>query len=431
MMKRLLCFFFLFVLVTPLVLAGAGVKGPSPGERFFDFQPGMEINLGFSLYGSDQLDLVVNGRLTEYTTVTDPDPKGGPRDVLVNVQLPDELPPGLHKVYVGAVEYAPGGMIGGRAGALMSIKVKVLHPEPYIVASLNIEPAGEGSLTASGTLNIDSWSQLPMTVSADITMRNDLGEILHSLQMPAQSLGSNQKLAHPFVLPVQDLRRGFYPVQAIVEYGAPNTTDVNASLRVGAKNIFLRQYTEEITQGMINRFEFDLESDWNQKLEDVYGSVSVGSATSDRTPETSLGPFARERLVAYLDATDLELGTQQGVIRTHFEDEFKEFPIEVEVIAEATEASEVTPAEIQQAKGLLGFDSLTLLYACLVILVIVNLFLLLKQKHKPKEEKHDKPHDKPQPAAAKEKPAQHDAKKHDEQSADSKEYGEWDKPQGP
>lgn len=384
--------FTLLLLVTllallPMVIASAGVRGPSPAERTFDFEPGKVIRLSFYIHGSDHLDLTVKGGLQEHAEILDTDPNGGPRKVPIELTLPDSLSPGEHILYVGAIERGPEGeaMFGGRAGALMGIYIKVLADGPAIEASLDVPPIGVDQQTAEATVAVESWSKQQLDIRARVILR-DGEQVLHDSAEQSAQLPSNEEHSFTFSMPVGQLQRGHYPVEAVIEYGA-NTTRLEGRLRVGEKNLFLDGYEKELSVGKINKFSFVVVSDWNRELEGVYGVVFLEGEEAAKSPTTLLTPFDREEFVAYIDATELEARSYEGLIQLYFDGERKNFPINVTFVAEETPAA-ASAKEEKASAGAQGNSSLLLLYAALILLVLINLFLLFRRERKkepPKE----------------------------------------------
>lgn len=363
----------LLLILCPLTLASAGVRGPGVEERRLDFEPGKVVRMSFYLYGSDMLNLLVDGSLAGYAEVEDPNPSGGPRTVTLVLTLPDELPPGEHKVFVGAREESPGGMIGGRAGALMGITVKVLSDEPAIKAKLDVAHAGVDDATTQGTLTVESWSKQDITVYGDIILYD---EDEHARVTTEQkTIPSNAKETFKFSLPIEGLVKGNYRVSALVHY-ADNTTSLDRNFRIGAMGVQLKDHPTELTADTINRFDMLVVSDWNQYMGDVAASVYVNNELAGSSPTDVLEPFNENTFTAFIDASEMTPGQVDGFVRVNFLGESQDFPITLTVVEQPTPAS-TAAVETQQASS---FGILPVLYIGLILLVLINVFLLLRRR---------------------------------------------------
>ena len=130
----------------------------------------------------------------------------------------------------------------------------------------------------------------------------------------------------------------------------------------------LKNYTKEVQQGKINKFDIEVESLWNSKMDNVYAEIELGGISA-KTDEISLAPWGSAVLSAYLDAASLEPKDYKGNLKMHYVGKIKEEVIDVSVV---------------EKKEFLSPNASTyLLVAIIVLLLIANIILIrhfLKKK---------------------------------------------------
>jgi len=376
----------LFLVVPTLVIASAGVNPPPGSQRHLLFTPGLTKNLTFSIFGAERLDVFLTGDLRDYITIHDPMPNGSARAVTLTLELPETLEPGKHISYFYAREASSGGMIGARASIGVVISVLSLYPTPYLEAGLSAGDTAVGERSMA-TLSLTSWSKVVTPdVWAELVVKDQTGATVvtatsQHVAVPAQG---SQTLLVP--LETMELKQGRYSVEARIHGAQPNLT-AKTSFKVGTLDLTLRDYTKRLTGGKINRFTFTIENLWNQELHDVVATVGLWQL-QERTPTARIKGFGRGDFKVYLDLSGLNVSTntsQDGNITVAYttpdgEHGEKRLPFTVQVGPEAVPASELQPEELQGAKGFfIPFNSLTLLYVALLVLVVINLFLLWRK----------------------------------------------------
>ncbi len=381
---------FLFFLLSLLfsssfVYASASINLPPQSERTVIFQPGLEKSFTWTISGARELSASLTGELTDYFTLEDPSPGGGPRAVTMHMRLPDTLPPKTYRTYLRVVEGKNGGMVGARAAVEAPIYVIVLSDEPLAVANLDVKNAEAGQRT-SGTLTLTSRSKVTTKgVYADITVEDDEHPV--HITTPPVDLASREERSIPFILPTQDLKPGRYTAVAMLNNAGESST-AKAFFRLGTLELLLLRYPRHLSTGAINRFEFTIESRWNNPLEGVYATVQLGDA-EDTTVSTTIPAFDSVKLHAFLDFQNLnESANLTGEITVYYPSPeggwgAEVFPISVGLLKKRLPTTDLKKETPQTSRAItIPLNTLTLLYLIAVLLVIANIILLLKGSKK-------------------------------------------------
>ncbi len=370
-----------FLLCLHPVFAGASISGPAQGRLSGMFEPGKVLRGDFQIGGAERVDAIIDGDLKEYATLDDPQPGGPPRTITVTLVLPQELTPGDHLLYVIAQEIPKNpGMVGGIAATAKQISISVLWDEPLIrVNGFTVESVAVGDPSARLEIKVQSLTKRDLTLFADFTLLDGDGNELSTGRTDTAPLPSGATATLTGSVPTRSLTPGPYGVKGVVRY-ASNATEVETSFRVGTLELFLEEHTLELAVDTINRFDFTVRSNWNQPLPRTHGIVRLGSL-SEQSADITIGPFGTETMKAYLDTRGLSPGQLEGDILVRYPGGERSFPITVLLTEGAVAASVQAKAEQQEAKSWTFTVTPTLiLYFALILLVILNLFLLLRRK---------------------------------------------------
>jgi hypothetical protein len=362
------------------VVAAAGIRGPPASVLDVMFEPGATNTFPFEVSGSDRLHTFLDGDLTAYATIIDPQQDGGSRSINVVLHFPNRIPAGDHFLYVGVSELPPpGASIGGIAAARRIIHVFVLYDDPLVVIegfSVGNVPVNTSTTTAAVT--VQSLTLRDLTVSADFFLRNANGTATLRVPSGEQLLPSNAKATLTAQLPTRSLLPGPYDALVVVHY-AYNQTNATTTFRVGDMNVTLLTYPPNLTAGRTNRFVFTAQSNWVNPLEG-YGIVDLGGL-SEQTPTVTFPaitptgiPIATE-LKTYLDLSNIPVGPQSGNITLVYRDNAANdvvenrriFPITVMVVNETVPGTEAE----QHPSALLAFLKQPIVYVSFALLLVI------------------------------------------------------------
>lgn len=382
---QLLALLLFTLLSVSFVFASAGINPPPIEQRRLVFEPGLTKTWSFNVFGAPVLETYLSGDLQQYAVLEDPAQNSSARSISLTLHLPDQLEPGRYVLRVFAREASPGGMMGGRAAIGAGIAVLSLYPTPYLKAELSAESVGVGE-QSSATLTLTSWSEsVTPDAWADLVVIDQDGQELVHATSDHSSIPAQETKTLTIPLATQELEPGQYSIIAHI-HGAQENLTAKSTFRIGVLNLVLKEYPKKMTAGRINRFKFIIENKWNEKLDDVFGLVRMGSI-SEQTPTGSLPGFGTSSFSAYLDTTSLGVNaTLDGNITMQYttpagEKGTQVLPFTTTIVPEDLPVADIPPEELR--KGFfIPLNMMTLLYLALFILVLINLYLLFGRKRR-------------------------------------------------
>jgi len=318
------------ILLSPAVSA----VGIGPGKATIDFEPGLNISLGFYVRSTMTTDMPVkvfieNCALEGYNISQYFQPSisevvlapGEVRRFDVRVSLPQKIErPGTYTCILTAME-APenaadtgeGTGIGAYTGVGAMIYVRVPYPGRYLdiwfgVQNVNIsDPVRfKIDLANRGLENV--------TASGNIKVTDDLGRNLATLSTNEKFIESQQSDYLQAVWDTTGIPPGRYRAFATVEYGGEKPATAGTDFKIG--DILVRiiniTYPDEINPDDIVRFEITLDSYWNEKIENIYVDMKAykdGELVRDSRSETfEIDAWQSKKSAIFLDTDGFKEG---------------------------------------------------------------------------------------------------------------------------
>jgi LPXTG-motif cell wall-anchored protein len=284
--------------------------GVSPAKYELNYEPNLKQILTFNFFGDGDvpMEIYVEGDLEKYAELSTKH-LDGPGVVNVLLKLPpspDELNPGNNRLLVGARQTAPAGVSAiGTAGEMRAvINLKVPFPGRYAILEFTTADAKAGE-------------PIPMTfkifsVGRESVLTESRVEIYDLSDRKIDSINLGNFIVHPSE--IKDLS-GFlnsskykpakYKTKGIVDF-QEGKAEIESGFRLGELFVNISNYTTEFQRNLINKFDVDVESFWNDPLENVYvaGMILEYNITF-KTPSTTLNGFQRQTLTGYLDTTSI------------------------------------------------------------------------------------------------------------------------------
>lgn len=305
--------------------------GVSPGYYIIDFKPGLKTNLYFD-FTEDRplpLEIYVEGDLAEYVKLSTKKLSGS-GSVGVQLELPDKIDiPGTHVIYVGARQVSGGseglGIVGSIKG---SIKVVVPYPGQYATISISSNNANVGEPVNFTTL-VDNLGSESVSATGSISIFNNKSYIT-DISLGEMDLSSPERITFVNHLNTNTYPPGNYLALAQLFYGNGNTAQGNTSFRLGELNVRIINYTTVVQKDKINKFDINIQSDWNDDIRGVYANVTLnGYPTSFLTPTTNLEGFGSSTLSGFFDTSGIQNSTFDAVVKLYFEDKVNEQTITI------------------------------------------------------------------------------------------------------
>ena len=270
-------------LILSLLPIGAYAIGISPSRVIIDFEPGYEETIEYFVL--NQGDAVLNaviyasGDLSEHITLSrnSVTVQPGQKEYFsVTLKLPEELSPGRHDNRIGAREAGPAG--GGTVAALAAVEsqlwIDAPYPGKYIEASLDAANAAVNEI-AEFTLTITNKGSEDLSrVSATIDIYNKgTNEKVGSIGAGETSIisGESAELKASW----RGTQTGAYKAVATVSYDG-STKTVEDDFKIGDLLVNIVDIrSDDIPAGSIGKISIDIDSLWNEDIEDVYAQVVI------------------------------------------------------------------------------------------------------------------------------------------------------------
>ena len=301
--------------------------GISPTYIKIDFKPNLVYESEFVIFseGNQQIQLSLEGDFAKYITL-DKKTLNGPGKVKVTIRLPQELnEPGDHAVLLSAKEVNnPGGTVGATVGILARIIMRVPFEGKYIlppelkISDTNVNEAtiAQVKIQSFGTENIENiFAQIDIF---DFSRNKILSKITET-----QSLPSLKEITLQTLIDTTNFKPGTYNGEAIIFYEEKQEKTNQVQFKVGLLEVKIKNYTKEIIQDQINSFEIEIESGWNNPIEDIFAEVIIkdNEQTTFRTVNTILLPWEKKVIKGFVDATNKKEGIYPIEINLKYKDQ--------------------------------------------------------------------------------------------------------------
>jgi|SRR3989344_3805219 len=368
-------YFLIFVLLlalVPSVSAYIGVVPPSE-PTFINFKPNFEVNYTIKVFGvTSTTDIVVysEGDLNETITFDKDRITSQTGHILTaTLRLPDAIEkPGPHKLFI-SIQTLPAitGPINPSEKVQIPIIIFVPYPGKYIEANFNVDNVNLGEEISFIINLINRGSQDLNTVYATVDIYDSRDVKLKTLETERAFMKSGE--SKDFLLKYNSnnlLGGGTYKAIATVNYDG-ETQKLEGSFRVGILTIDILNHTYELKKDAINKFNIEIQSNWNDRIEGIYAKVKIGDKETE-TPTTGLDRFAKDTLTAFFDTTGLEKGIHEVNVSVFYD-------------------KNRTTSKISQVKIIEEFkiNMTMVLTAVIIIIVLIDIIWLIISKRKKKK----------------------------------------------
>ena len=389
-MKRwLTCLIFaLLCLLLVQPVSAMGLRAKNTWVKL-DYSPNLEWSQSYQIittsdYTQDYT-LYVKGDLAEYVTL-EPDhfkdiAPGANPFFTATLRLPEgldtQIRPGVHQLFVGAVETASatGGGVGVLTGSAGKIDVMFLYPGKYLEATLNVKDVEVNKPANFDVSAYNGGKEDINSVRAKIEVYGSENNKIATLYTEEKSIKSNARDTLHAQLDTSGLKSGEYKAIATVYYDGKEIKTNEARFKIGSLEVRIIDHTKEVPAGKINPFDIKIESRWNNNIPDVYASVTIGKQTF-QTPTTSIAPWETKTITGYFDTSSVRMGEYDVQIILYYSDKTAEVTGKVNV----TEPEEgIMPAPAVST-------TTALLVIIIILLVIADIIYLAYSKKKKQEE---------------------------------------------
>jgi len=354
-------------------------------DNKINFKPGIEKAFSFEVTKCNlRVRLSVSGYLSEYAILskTSIESDSTDRKFTVTVKLPEKIEkPGHHKIFVmaeGIIDETSGGAFGTSSNAKVYILINVLNPGKYVDMRLSA-PNVNLNEPVNFAVNVKNFGEENISrIKAAIDVYSQNNEKLATVYTDEKALISNTEETLHAQLNTAGYSEGIYKATAILNYDG-ETNQANDTFKIGKLNIKIINYTKEFEKDKINLFNIKIDSDWGNKIENLYGEIKINNMII-KTPNINLNPWEKKTITAYWDTNNLEIGPYNTVITVYYEDKTTVETGIVNVIEKRNE--DITKKNALEKPGAItiSLSTTTILIIIIILLIMVDIIWIVKKQ---------------------------------------------------
>ena len=314
LISRISILLILLVLILP---AGKAALGVSPGKIEINFEPNVEKSYTIQAIGDNpeqELEVFTRGELGKYVTFDRKTLFGG-GVFTATLKLPEKIDkPGVNEIMIVVREKVNESTgIGTSITIQVPIYIHVPYPGKYAEIALKANNVNVGE-PVNFYLTILSRGKEDINAKPRIEIFSE-NESVETLYLEQTTVKSQETASLKKVLDTSSYRPGAYTALAVVDYGGAESAKTTAEFKIGSLFVKLTNYTDKITINGISKFQVEIESNWNSRIDNVYANVLIGknatsteSLASFKTPSASLEPWGKASLEGFFDTGNFTKG---------------------------------------------------------------------------------------------------------------------------
>jgi len=332
-MKKSLIFLFLILYICANVSASVSV---TPARYEIDFIPNSKQVIPFNFATNQDLEFEVysEGDLAKYVTLDKQTLIGGGA-VLALIEFPAEIEiPGVHLLYIGARQRAKtGATVAITYNVRGLIKVKVPYPGEYAEMEFSTSNANANE-NVKFSLKVYNLGKASLTTNNYIDIYTSDTEKIERIDLGTKELMPSTDVVMTAELGTKDYKAGDYKAVAVVEYSDKSIKSEKA-FRLGELYIAVIDTTNNFIKNKINLMGINIESFWNDPIENVYANISIlNSDITFLTPSIRLEPWQKSSLSGFFDTTNLNSNSFKAKIILNYNNKTTEKIVDLKIKSE-------------------------------------------------------------------------------------------------
>jgi hypothetical protein len=336
--------FLLFLFILPNVL-GIGI---TPARTTVNFEPNLERTITFSIVNSEARDvnLVVatQGELSQYVTLTDTSfsmtATQNSKEVSYKINLPSELPPGLHTAEIVVLQLPATGelsetFIGAALAVVTQLYVYVPYPGKYAEADLSVLNLDDGNVQF--VIPVISRGDFDLTsVKASIEIFTPLNEKVATIKTNEISILSGERKEVTALWDTSNVPSGPYRAVANLIYDE-DTLKIERNFNIGEKHLTVESIeVNDFTLGDIAKFEILVKNEWSEKIAGAYVQMLVKNSNRElmadfKSPTYDVESLDKTLMTAFWDTEGVRVGTYDATLLLIYEGITDEQDLKLEV----------------------------------------------------------------------------------------------------
>jgi len=297
------------------------------------------------------------------------------KEFTVTIRFPENITaePGMREILVGAEEMIDEGKgIVPKTKVQYRVNIYILYPEKYIDAHFSTQNVNENE-TADFGVEVSNFGVPDIKVlMVTVDIFNSTNDRIKQAESGLHSLKSGETDVIHVQLDTTGMKAGTYNATANVYYDG-SELPLDGSFRIGHMKVRVVNYTQAIFAEKINRFDVEVENEWNGKIDSILADITIATPSRNLTARTtteSMGMLSKMILTGFVDADGIEPG---------------EYPVKIELFYEKDKSVhrgtvQILKPSILAAAGNLWLGIGIAVLVLIIILTIINVIILLKRK---------------------------------------------------
>jgi hypothetical protein len=380
---------FILSLFIILILPNVLSLGITPGRTTFNYEPGLEKEVEFSVLNGEHKNIQVmltvqgelNGSVTLYQGLVDFLPSEESKSFKFKFKVPEGIgnAPGLHTAEIVALEVpkanSQGTFVGATVAVVSQIHLYVAYPGKYLDADLNVLDAEQNG-TATFIVPIINRGKLGIgSARAVIDIYTSLNEKIGSIETDTLAVDAGQRTELSAKWNV-NYPSGNYNAKVTLFYDG-ETRSFEKAFGVGEQALTIESLlVNNFRLGEIAKLQILVENKWNQQLEGVLANLVVYNNENQimadiKSATESVPALSKKELIAYWDTVGVNEGEYSGKLMVKYGQKSSDKNLVLKVTEDSLDIFGVGYAI--RPKGGKGTSLTTILLILVILLLLVNL----------------------------------------------------------
>lgn len=393
MTKKILLAFAIFAL---FVIPNISSLGITPGRTTVDFSPALEKEINFNVVNSENKNMdvafVIQGELEEIITLNNKlahfYSNESSKSFSYKINLPSELPPGLHKIEIVAIELPENFedeeiIVKSTIGVVTQLYIYVPYPGKYLDANLDIVSEKENSILFYVPV-ISRGTEEIKDVRGTIEIYQDNKKISEIETTNLQLLPGERKELSGIL--ESGLLPGKYNATAKINYDGKKL-EVRKEFEFGEDFIkILGVSADDFQLGEVARIKIIVQNLQQNKIEKSYANIRVYdqelvNIADLKSEDYDIPGLSNKEFIIYWDTEDVGEGQYSSELKVNYDEKFSTKNMKIDVSKDSMLFSGVGFAISNSNKD---FSIKNILIIIIGILVLANVlwFLWWIQKRK-------------------------------------------------
>lgn len=379
-MKKITVIFLILFIMNIYNVSSLGITG----NRLIEFVPNLTASFPLCITNTKTVDqdvkITVSGELEEYITLQNYLFELGPGERTCpkyTVNLPESFDrPGIHSSYISAKEVLEesdedvGGLI---FNIIVEVKhrfdVRVPDVGKFLEVSLNFGDIKENEEMLFKIVVISSGTETIENVRAKIDVyKSDI--LIASLTTDeAHNLGKRASATLKAVWDTKGTRPGDYKAVVTVTFDEKQQI-YEKVFRIGTLKVDIINYTKQFYNGSVNRFDLEVESKWNDPIENLFVEVKIWNerfSEKIKTSQETIKPWRRKTITSFLDLRNIGAGN---------------YSINITLFYENKTTTEIGKVEVFERKEILSpfLNTTTYLISIIILIIIFDIIWFIRRR---------------------------------------------------